>query len=143
MLILACDPDRGYALARDKMIYEVGTVKGMAELKEKIKRIARLCQDGRQELIVRVERPTNLKTFPRPGVSIAVNMAISRKCGMNYQKATDLGEYCGELGVRWEFVAPARKKLSSKEVKEIFGYSGRTSQHARDALCIAMAKVLI
>lgn len=136
--IMAVDPARAYAIVRDRTIIECKTVPGMAELAEKIDLIARYCRDAQVGLLVRIERPTNLKTFPRPGVSIAVNMAISRKCGMNYQKATDLGDYCGKLGIRWEFVAPARRKLSAKEFQKMTGYKKRLSQHARDSVILAL-----
>ena len=138
--ILACDPDRGWALALNHKIISAGTVKGMENLKTIICDIGAYSREGRRELLIRIERPKNLKTFPRPGVSIAVNMAISRKCGMNYQKATDLGEYCAKLGLKFEFIVPARRKLSAKKVREITGYQGRTSQHARDAIMLAARK---
>jgi len=140
--ILACDPDRGWALALNHKIISAGTVKGMENLKTIICDIGAYSREGRRELLIRIERPKNLKTFPRPGVSIAVNMAISRKCGMNYQKATDLGEYCAKLGLRYEFVTPARRKLSAREVREITGYQGRTSSHSRDAIMLALRKDL-
>ena len=137
-LILACDPDRGWALARDGKIISAGTVKGM----ENLKTIIAYSREGRGELLIRIERPKNLKTFPRPGVSVAANMKISQNCGMNYQKAIDLGEYCAKLGLKFEFIVPARRKLSAKQVREITGYQGRTSQHARDAIMLALRKGL-
>ena len=144
--ILGIDPDRGWALALDRKIISAGTVKGMENLKTIIIIICDIgaySREGRRELLIRIERPKNLKTFPRPGVSIAVNMAISRKCGMNYQKATDLGEYCAKLGLRYEFVTPARRKLSAREVREITGYQGRTSSHSRDAIMLATRKTCL
>ena len=140
--ILGIDPDRGWALALGGKIISAGTVKGMENLKTIICDIGAYSREGRRKLLIRIERPKNLKTFPRPGVSIAVNMKISHNCGMNYQKATDLGEYCAKLGLRYEFVVPARRKLSAKEVREITGYQGRTSQHARDAIMLALRKGL-
>ena len=140
--ILGTDPDRGWALALNGKIISAGTVKGMENLKTIICDIGAYSREGRRELLIRIERPKNLKTFPRPGVSIAVNMEISRKCGMNYQKATDLGEYCAKLGLRYEFVTPARRKLSAREVREITGYQGRTSSHSRDAIMLALRKDL-
>ena len=143
--ILGIDPDRGWALVRGGKIISAGTVKGMENLKTIICIICDIgaySREGRRKLLIRIERPKNLKTFPRPGVSVAVNMKISHNCGMNYQKATDLGEYCAKLGLRYEFVVPARRKLSAKEVREITGYQGRTSQHARDAIMLALRKGL-
>ena len=140
--ILGIDPDRGWALAFDGKIISAGTVEGMENLKTIICDIGAYSRGGQKGLLVRIERPKNLKTFPRSGLSIAVNMKISQNCGMNYQKATDLGEYCAKLGLRYEFVIPARKKLNAKQVWEITSYQGHTSQHTRDAIMLTLRKNL-
>ena len=140
--ILGIDPDRGWALALNGKVISAGTVNGMENLKTIICDIGAYSREGRRELLIRIERPKNLKTFPRPGLSVAANMKISQNCGMNYQKAIDLGEYCAKLGLKFEFIVPARRKLSAKQVREITGYQGRTSQHARDAIMLALRKGL-
>jgi hypothetical protein len=140
MLILGVDPARGYAVVKDREVIEAGTVSGISELELKINLIAILCRNARQELIVRIERPTNPKVFPRPGVSHGAMIKIARNVGMNYQKAEELGRFCEGLGIKVEFVEPARKKLNAKQVREITGYLGRTSSHSRDALMIAIRK---
>ena len=138
MIVLGVDPDRGWAVVKDRKIIEAGTVKGIKELEEKIDLIARLCRDARQELMARIERPTNPKVFPRPGLSHAAMIKIARNVGMNYEKCEELGRFCQSLGLKYEFVCPSRKKLTSKEIKNITGWDGRTSQHSRDAIMLAL-----
>ena len=138
MIILGLDPDKGWAVVRNKKVIDAGTTKGMAELEKKIDLIARLCRDGRQELIVRIERPTNPKIFPRPGLSHGAMIKIARNVGQNYEKAESLQRFCKNLGLNVVFVSPARKKLNSKQVAALTGYKKRTSQHCRDSIMIAM-----
>jgi len=157
MLILGIDPDKGWALVRHGIMGDdwrfkkngtqillAGTVKGIIDLKKIIKDCAGYAE-GDCDFIVRIERPVNLKTFPRRGMSPAAMMKISHNCGMNYQKANELGEYCRELLLQVEFVAPSRKKWGKipwKEFNRLTGYTWRTSEHARDAIMIALRKVV-
>lgn len=136
--ILGIDPDKGFALARDHKIISAGTVKGMAEMKKIISDCGSHMRDGMIDFLVRIERPTNLKVFPRSGCDQLQMLRIARNVGMNYQKATELGEYCASLGLRFEFVVPARKKLNKKQVREITGYTSSTSSHSRDAIMLAL-----
>jgi len=162
MLVLGLDPDKGYALVRHGIIGEdgkyhekqtqiigAGTVKGIVQLKKIIADCKVYAADDgflkgfKGGFLVRIERPTNLKTFPRPGLSHAAQMKIAQNCGQNYRKATELGEYCEELGLRYEFVAPSRKKWGKipwKQFNRLTGYTGRTSEHSRDAIMIALRK---
>lgn len=142
MVILGIDPDKGWAVVchnpKPAWIVKSGTVKNIQELYNVIENEdAQMKVEWYREFLVRIERPTNRKTFPRPGLSVAANMKISHNCGMNYQKATDLGDYCSKIGIRYEYVSPARRKLNAKEVKTITGYKGKTSSHSRDAIMIA------
>jgi len=143
--ILGIDPDKGWCLVRDGEISSAGTVKGIPALKKIIADCGSFCRDGRVDLLVRIERPTNLKTFPRPGLSHAAMMKIARNVGMNYEKCEELGRFCGTLGMCYEFVAPSRKKwgkIPAKEFARLTGYQGRTSEHSRDAIAIALRKVV-
>lgn len=139
-IILGVDPDKGISLVKDKKILFAKTVKGMTALEKIIADVGRNARYAQRGLLVRIERPTNTKVFPRPGLSHAAMLKIARNVGMNYSKCEELGRYCADLGLRYEFVLPARRKLSAKEVKEITGYQGRTSQHSRDAIILATAK---
>ena len=141
MIILGLDPDKGWALAHDHKIISAGTVKGMTEMKKIIADAGSYFRDGMVDFLVRIERPTNLKTFPRPGLSVAAMMKIAQNCGQNYRKATELGEYCASLGLRYEFIAPSRKKygkMTGKQFNRLTGYPGRTSAHSRDAIMITL-----
>lgn len=161
MIILGLDPDRGYALVRrgiigddggyrenDTQILAAGTVKGLTDLKKIIIDCRRYARDDDIDFCdftIRIERPVNLKTFPRPGLSYAAMMKIAHNCGMNYQKATELGEYCTGMGLRCEFVTPAKKKWGKmpwKEFNRLTGYNGRTSEHSRDAIAIALHPII-
>ena len=160
MLILGIDPDRGYSLVRHGIVGEdgkyhekqtqilfAGTVKGILELKKIIIDCRAYAAEEnflagfRGGFLVRIERPINLKTFQRPGLSPAAMMRIAQNCGQNYRKATELGEYCQELGLQVEFVALSRKKWGKipwKQFNRLTGYTGRSSEHARDAIAIAL-----
>jgi len=138
MVILGLDPDKGWAFVRYHKIVSAGTVKGMAALKKIISDVGTYARNRSIDLLVRIEKPTNLKVFPRPGLSQLAMLKVARNVGQNYEKAESLGRLCASLGLSYEFCAPARKKITARELKQMTGFTRRTSQHARDAIVLAL-----
>ena len=138
MIILGVDPDRGWALVLDCKVISAGTVKGIEALEKIIADVGSYCRDGRQELIVRIELSETKRPYARTqNLPLPVRFKIQGDAGANREKAKSLGRLCGRLGLGYEFVEPATRKLNAKEVKAITGYKGRTSEHSRDSIMIA------
>lgn len=136
--ILALDPDRGYAVVKDRRIIEAGTVKGIKELEEKIIVISHLCRDAQQELVVRIELSQTKRPYQRTErLPLAVRFKVQGDVGANREKAKSLGRLCVRLGLKYEFVEPCAIKPTKKQIESITGYKGRTSEHSRDAIAIA------
>lgn len=87
--------------------------------------------------IVVIEDPNlNRPTFNKKGVSVGevrkINK-ISQNVGMNKMMATLLIEYCELKGIPVKTVRPKTAKWTAEALKQYTGYTGKTSQHARDA----------
>jgi len=143
MIILGIDPDRGWAVANQERkqpeILEAGTVKGMMELEDQIAELAK--KYGNQDMMVRIERPNIRRPYARrEKESVPVRFYMQGCVGQNREKSNGLERWCNRLGLKVEFVGPARKKLNAKQVRDITGYQERTNEHSRDAIMIAIRK---
>lgn len=93
-----------------------------------------------ENVIVTVEDPNiNRPVFARPGTNARTMMKIAQNVGAVKESTRELIRVLQSRCVLVERVAPrrgrrgVRAKVSSAEFRQITGYSGRSSQHARDA----------
>ena len=139
MIILGIDTARGWALVevsgRTKRVITAGTVPGVEQMIEKIHELS----SDTDISVVLIEKSTSTHIFERPGTSPAVMRKIAFNVGQNIEKAESIYRYCKSLGLKAQFVVPLKggTKLSPEQLKRITGYSGRTSNHARDAIMVA------
>lgn len=138
MIILGIDPDRGYAVVKDRKVITAGTVKGIVELEIQIDIIVRLCRDAQQDLLVRIELSQTKRPYHRTErLPLAVRFKVQGDVGANREKAKGIGRLCDRLGVKYTFVEPCASKPTKEQIKAITGYQGRSSSHSRDAIAIA------
>ena len=68
--------------------------------------------------------------------SFAQTLKIAQNIGMNKKESMLLEQFCIKNGLDYTMVKPSKKtmtKLNSEQFKKMTGYSGRTSEHGRDA----------
>lgn len=135
--ILGIDPDKGWGLAKRGCLFAAGTVKDITALKKIISDFSISFKNCK----VLIEKPTNPKVFPRPGVPYFAMLKIARNVGQNFEKAEELGRFCQENKIEYQFVIPNRRKINCTDFRKITDYLKRTSQHARDAALIAVVGV--
>jgi hypothetical protein len=92
---------------------------------------------------VYIENPDLIKpTFPR-NVSEVVMRKISQDVGKNKRDAQLLIEFCKNNNIPVHPVKPSSRtmtKLDAERFKMITGYSGQTSEHARDACMLVWGR---
>ena len=92
---------------------------------------------GKEWVSVVIEDPAqNKPTFFRPGTTQRQMQKISQNVGANKEHGRLLIERFESLGLQVKRVRPSNKtqtKLTAATFKRITGYSGRTSEHGRDA----------
>lgn len=138
MIVLGIDPDRGWALCEHGMYHRIiaaGSEKGIEPLTEKIRRLSEEYSIDQ----ARIERPPNKHVHDRPGQSAAAMRKIAVDVGENRAKAEMIFWFCNGLGLLAVFTNPVRNgtKLSAKQIEQLTGWTGRTNEHARDAIVIA------
>ena len=148
MIILGIDPDRGWAIARHgknrvvrgrmekgNVVLDAGSENGVDALCCRIRTLSKKYKIEK----VRIEKPPNKKTYDRPGQSIAAMKKIAVDVGMNRAKADAVYYFCCGLGLHAEFVGPVKNgtKLNAKQIERLTGWTGRTNEHARDAIVLA------
>lgn len=138
-MILGIDPDRGWAVVEcgpHKRVVDAGTVFGYEFLIAKIKDLAKQYDIK----LVRVERPEGKGVRKIPGVSYHAMMKIAHNVGENHGKAIALFCTVKEfLDLEVEYCPPIKgaTKLNRKQIAMLTGWTGKTSEHARDAIMIA------
>jgi len=100
-------------------------------------------QVWRGPLTVYIEDPAkNKPVFQRPGVSARAMLRVAQNVGANKEAARSLIERLRGLGIDVVPVAPRRaKKMDAKTFQRLTGWTGRTSQHARDAAALVLREV--
>lgn len=142
MNILGIDPARGWAITshsgQKRVVLDAGTVHDLEDMIEKIKAIVAEIKIDQ----VRVEKTANRHVYHRPGQSTAAMRKIAVNVGENRSKADAIIYFCKGLGLKVDAVNPIKNgtKLSAAQIKQLTGYSGRTSEHARDAIVISYCR---
>ncbi len=139
MICLGVDPARGWALVehkkRHRSVLDAGTVKDVPELTEKIQELA-----GRYRIDkVRIERPAGRHVYARAGQTERKMQKIAVNVGENRAKAEAVYWFCTGMGLDTAYVPVVRNgtKLSPLQIELITGWTGKTSEHARDAIMLA------
>jgi hypothetical protein len=136
-MILGIDTPRGWAIGKPgERIIAAGTVKDVPDM---IVKITELAGEHRIDsvLIEKAPRRNQYARFAHLPPNVQKNIAV--KVGECRAKADALYYYCKGLGLNAEFVAPIRggTKMSARRIESLTGWTGRTSEHARDAIVIA------
>ncbi len=129
---LGIDPGAktGYALWRDKQLYvSTTTFWAMARTLEQFA----VPDHAHLEIIVVIENPAlNRPVFPRLLTRNAM-LKIAQNVGANKRDAALLIELAESLGFEVRQVKPTSAKWNRQTFERITKYTGRTSQHGRDA----------
>ena len=138
--ILGIDPARGWAVVQrrrgDKSVLECGAESGLQALKLVLADLTLTYIFDE----VRIEKPNNRNVWPRPGVSAAALRKIAVNIGENRNKADVLISFFREHGCKNIIAIPPIRngtKLSKERIEAMTGYSGRSSEHSRDAIMLA------
>lgn len=136
--ILGIDPDKGWALVNrgSGRIISAGTVTGI----EGIFRILQSLKPLVRSVKIRVELPSSKKVWIGKGLPDSVRLDMAEKVGENRAKAKVILLVARMMGFEVETCEPPGK-ISREYLELLHGYSERTSQHARDAIIIAMGKI--
>jgi hypothetical protein len=138
MIIMGIDPDRGWAVVkhtRNKRVLAAGSVPGVPEMADVIRGLS----DQHQIDTVRIEKPSTRHVHPRAGCSKAQMLKVAVNVGENRAKAEALYWFCEGLGLSVVYCNPVRNgtKLGARQIERLTGWTGRTNEHARDALVLA------
>lgn len=145
MILIGIDPGRHIGLAvydtREQRLLVCETHGGDSD--EPIWTICAFRDGGWPSVTVYVEDPAaNKPVFQRPGVNNRGMLRIAQNVGANKEAARSLIERLKALGIDVVPVAPRRaKKMDAATFKRLTGWTGRTSQHARDAAALVLREV--
>lgn len=136
--VLGIDPDKGWALINrgSGKIVSAGTVEGI----EGIFRILQSLKPLFRLVKIRVELPSSKKVWIGKELPDLVRLDMAEKVGENRAKAKVIFLVAKMMGFEVETCEPP-KKISQQHLKLFHGLAFRTSQHARDAICIAMGRI--
>lgn len=79
--------------------------------------------------------------YMRKGANERVMRRIASNVGENRAMARELCGFCEGLGLNVIELEPRGTKITAEVFKNLTGYKGRTSSHARDAWVLAMRAV--
>ena len=135
--ILGVDPARGWAVVerrgQEKSVIECGTEQGLNALLFTLSGLGEKYPFSE----IRVEKPNNRNVWPRPGVSEAGMRRIAVNVGENRNKSDVIIAFFRGAGHKNILAIPPIKggtKLSKDRIKALTGYTGRSSEHSRDAI---------
>ncbi|MBT4401559.1 MAG: hypothetical protein HN590_16115 [Calditrichaeota bacterium] len=144
ILKIGIDPgiNTGYTELENGKIVFIKTLTFWTAVK-RLEILAALSQKEKNQLQVFIEDPGLIKpTFPRD-VNQAVKQKISQDVGRNKRDAQLLIELCEQKGIPVTRVRPSSRtmtKLPADKFKMITKYTGRTSEHARDACMLVWGR---
>lgn len=136
MIIIGIDPPKGLALwdTESRKFIKIETV----EFWDIIHEISTLKDAGKIAVVVEAPQ-VNKPTFYRRGTNARAMSRISQNVGSNKRDSVLIIEYCARVGVKC-IPVPPRRKNSTKHSPELFsrwtGWTGRTSEHGRDAAAL-------
>lgn len=130
--IIGIDPGQrtGIAVYRDGALCELRTLSP--------DQLESVLADLAPALVVLEDSRQQSAVFAR-GANPRAMLKIARNVGEIDQLCRQIDELCMRIGIARVAVSPLRKgaKLSAARFREITGWTGRSNQHVRDAVCVS------